>query len=106
MSTYAIIQLGGQQHLVSTGEVITTNKLENQAGDKIVCSDVLLVRNNDQTQVGAPLVKGAKVELEVLAQTKGDKIRVTTYKAKSRYRKVKGFRAALTQLKVVSINAA
>jgi large subunit ribosomal protein L21 len=68
-------------------------------------ADVLLVTSGDKTTVGTPVVAKASVKLEVLVHEKGEKIRVATFKAKSRYRKVKGHRQALTQVKVVSITA-
>lgn len=103
--TTAIIQLAGKQYLVAEGETITVNRLEQAADSTFEVADVLLLTKGDSTTVGSPLVEKAKVKLQVLAHEKGEKLRVATYKAKSRYRRVKGHRQALTQLKVVSISA-
>lgn len=103
MSTYAVIQLAGKQYKVSEGETITVNKLETEAGKSLTVSDVLLVAGDKKATVGTPLVKGASVTLEVVAQQKGEKIRVATYKAKSRVRKVRGHRQHETVLKVTKI---
>ena len=103
--TTAIIQLAGKQYVVSEGETITVNRLDQPADATFEVGDVLLISTDKTTTVGTPLVEKAKVKLQVVAHEKGEKLRVATYKAKSRYRKVKGHRQHLTQLKVVSIAA-
>lgn len=102
--TYAIIQLQGKQHRVSEGDVLDVDRL---AGDdkKITITDVLLVNNNGKIQLGQPLVKGASVTLDVVEQLKGEKIRVFKYKSKSRYRRTRGHRQALTRVSVSAIKA-
>jgi large subunit ribosomal protein L21 len=100
---YAVIQLAGKQYQVSEGETLTVNKLEDETGQSLTVSDVLLVANGSKVSVGTPLVKGATVTLEVVRQQKGEKIRVATYKAKSRVRKVRGHRQHETVLKVTKI---
>ena len=51
----------------------------------------------------AVLILEEKVSAEVVDNVKGDKIRIAKFKAKSRYRKVRGFRARLTKLKIIKI---
>lgn len=102
-SVYAVIQLQGKQFKVTEGETITVDHLDQDAGTKVEVTDVLLVADGQEVKVGTPLVEKAKVTLEVVDQVKGDKIRVATYKAKSRSRKVRGHRSHLTQLIVKSI---
>lgn len=101
----AIIQLQGKQHLVTVGEILEVDRMEDVAGKTVEITDVLLTINGDKTQVGTPLVKGAVVTCEVVDHLKGDKIRVFKYKSKSRYRKTNGHRQYLTTLKVVKIAA-
>lgn len=103
MSKYAVIQLAGKQYRVQEGDTLVVNKLEQEAGGSFTVSDVLLAVNDQDVTVGAPFVSGAKVKFEVVKQQKGEKIRVATYKAKSRYRRVKGHRQHETVLKVVKI---
>lgn len=59
--------------------------------------------DDKKVKIGQPLIKGASVEVEIFDQIKGEKIRVATFKAKARYRKVKGFRPLLTRVKILSI---
>jgi len=99
----AVIQFQNKQYLVEAGQEITVDRIENKVGDKIEMTDVLVVTDSKTTHVGTPNVVGAVVTAEVIDHNKGDKIRVATYKSKSRHRKVMGFRAHQTRLMIESI---
>lgn len=105
MSKYAVIQLLGKQHKVTEGETIVVDSVNQEPGKKFDITDVLLVVDGDKVSVGQPTVEKAKVTLSVVAQGKGEKIRVAKFKAKSRYRKVKGHRQLQSTLKVEKITA-
>ena len=100
---YAIIKAGGIQYQVSEGQEIDIFHLDKEKGDAIIFDSVLLVKDDDKVLVGQPAVNGAKVKGKVVAQILGDKIRIATYKAKSRYRKVKGHRDQLTRVLIEKI---
>jgi large subunit ribosomal protein L21 len=68
-------------------------------------SDVLMFVDGETVKVGTPLVDGAKVKATVTAHEKGEKLRVATYKAKSKERKVRGHRQAETVLHIDAISA-
>lgn len=101
--THAVIQLCGKQYLVTEGEMLTVDRLENPAETKLTITDVLLINKDDVVTVGAPLVDKAKVVLSVMDHNRADKIKVFKYKSKSRYRKTQGHRQLKTVLKVESI---
>lgn len=103
MQDYAIIQIVGKQYRVVEGEKITIDSFEIEPGKNVVISDVLLVKKGDDVLVGQPLVAGATVTLKGIAHVKGEKIRVATYKAKSRTRKVHGHRQHQTELTIEKI---
>jgi len=63
----------------------------------------LLLVDGEKANIGQPLIKNAQVKAKILDQFKGKKIRVATYKAKSRYRRVKGSRPQLTKIKIEKI---
>jgi len=100
---YAVIQTGSKQYQVSEGDTLEIEKLEGKAKKKITFNQVLLVVDEKKVSLGQPLVKGAKVTAEILEQKKGVKIRVAKFKAKSRYRRVKGHRQQLTKIKINKI---
>jgi large subunit ribosomal protein L21 len=100
---YAVITSGGKQYRVAEGDTVELEKLEGKAEDTIKFDQVLLVVNGDKLKLGQPLVKNASVSAKIVAQKKGPKIRVAKFKAKSRYRRVKGHRQQLTAVKIEKI---
>ena len=102
---YAVVQTGGKQYKVSEGSVIEVDKLPVEAGKEHVFSQVLLVADGENVQVGTPVLEGASVTAKVIEQKQGDKIRVAKFKAKARYRRVMGFRAQLTKLEIEKIES-
>ena len=100
---YAVIQTGGKQYRVQQGDVIFVEKLDAQAGDT-VSFDVLLLGNENETKIGAPVVEGAKVEGNVVGQVKSAKIVVFKYKAKKNERKKQGHRQPYTKVEITAIN--
>ncbi len=100
----AVIELGGNQFIVRQGDVIDVKKLDQEINATIT-TEALLVSDEEgkETKVGTPTVEGSKVELKVVDQFKGDKVRVFKMKSKKRYSRNKGFRAHLTKLEVLSV---
>jgi large subunit ribosomal protein L21 len=101
--SYAIISLSGKQYKVTEGQEFTVQRLSAYEGETIDITDVLLVNDGKKVKVGQPHVKKSQVSLEVLSHQRGPKLRVATYKSKSRYRRVKGHRDATTTIKVSKI---
>lgn len=96
----AIIETGGKQYSVQTGDVIYVEKLDAQEGDKVVFDKVLMANG----VVGNPLVKGASVEGKVVKNGKGKKIRIFTYKPnKTSTRKKQGHRQPYTKVEITKI---
>lgn len=100
---FAVIRTGGKQYLVSPGQKLKVEKLDAKEGGKIVFNEVLLFSDDKKTEIGTPLVKGAKVEAKVLRQGRDKKVLVFKYHAKTRYRKKKGHRQPFTEIEVVKI---
>lgn len=101
---YAILKIAGKQYKVSEGEIFEVDKLEGEKGEKLTFEEVLLLNDGKDVKVGQPYIQGAKVTAEILEQLKGEKIRVAKFKAKSRYRRVIGFRPQLTKIKIIKIS--
>ena len=100
---YAVVRIQGKQHLVTAGQKLIVDRLPGKETDKVEFKEVLLTIDGDKVAVGQPLVKGAAVTAVITAQSRGEKIRVSKFKSKSRYRRVKGHRQFQTELKVVKI---
>lgn len=102
---YAVIKAGGKQYKVSEGEILQIDKLQKNPGEKIEFDQVLLLVEDGKVQIGQPFLSGVKVTGKIVEQIKGEKIRIARYKAKVRYRRVKGFRPLLTRVKIEKIVA-
>lgn len=100
---YAVVKTSGKQYKVSEGEEILVEKIGAKEGDSIVFDQVFLLIDDKKVEIGQPLVKRARVKAKILEQLKGEKIRVAKFRAKSRYRKVKGHRQRLTKVKIEKI---
>ena len=88
----AIIRTGGKQYVVSPGQKIKIEKLEGKNEKEVAFEEVLLAEKNKKVEIGAPLVKGAKVLAKIISQGKGKKIIAFKYKSKTRRKTKKGHR--------------
>ena len=101
---YAIVKTGGKQYRVAVGDVVQVEKLVGQAGDAVSFPAVLLVDGESVTTAADALAK-VSVTGEVLAHTKGPKIKIHKFKNKTGYHKRQGHRQRLTQVKVTGIES-
>jgi large subunit ribosomal protein L21 len=96
--SYAIISLGGKQYRVTEGQRLTVDRLKFGEG-KTFQPTVLLIGGDGSTD----LSPSATVTARVIADVRGDKIRIGKYRPKNGYRKHTGFRASLSQIEIESI---
>ena len=99
---FAVIKTGGKQYRVASGDVIKVERLEGEAGATIALDQVLMVDG----KVGTPLLAGATVSAEVIAQDRGPKIIVLKKKRRKNYRRKNGHRQDITVLRITGIDAA
>ena len=78
----AIVNIQGQQFKVAAGQKVYVHHIDAEKGASVSFDDVLMLSNDGATTIGAPAIKGAKVEATVLDHVKGDKVIV--YKKKRR----------------------
>ncbi|QEE35648.1 50S ribosomal protein L21 [Octadecabacter sp. SW4] len=97
---FAVLKTGGKQYKVASGDVLRVEKIAAAAGEKVQFNDILMVG----TTVGAPLVKDAGVQAEVIDQIKGEKtINFVKRRRKHGSQRTKGHRQQLTILRVTDI---
>src|SRR5688572_8719845 len=94
---FAIIRTGGKQYKVAQGDTIAVEKLEGKEGDKVEISDVLMAGE----KVGA----GAKVLAQIVKHFHDEKVIIFKKRRRHNYRRKKGHRQLLTQIKITGINA-
>ena len=101
---YAIVEIAGQQFKVEKDQQIFVHRLQAKEGAKVDFDKVLLMDNSGKINVGAPVVKGAKVTAKVLEHLKGDKVIVFKKKRRKGYKVKNGHRQYLTKLEILKIS--
>ena len=97
---FAVIRTGGKQYKVTSGDTIAVEKLDGAQGDKVEMSDILMM----DSKLGNAL-KGAKVMAEIVRQFRDDKVTIFKKKRRHNYRRKKGHRQYLTEIKITDITA-
>ena len=100
---YAVIETGGKQYRVELGSELHVELLDATPGSEVTFDRVLLVRTATSTEVGTPVVSGAKVTALVVGQERGVKTISFKYRPKARSRITKGHRQELHLIKVTEV---
>lgn len=102
---YAVIETGGKQYQVKSGDIIKIEKLDGdfRKGDKITFDKVVVVDNGTDTTIGSPYIAGAKVEATFEEAGRNKTVEVIRYKQKSRYFKRNGHRQPYMKVKIEKI---
>ena len=102
---FAVLKTGGKQYKVQAGDTLRVEKLAAAAGETVQFNEILML-GGDNVVVGAPLVKDAGVQAEVVDQIKGEKtINFVKRRRKHSSKRTKGHRQKLTLVKVTDILA-
>lgn len=102
---FAVIETGGKQYLVKTGDSLKIEKLDAEVGNNVVFDKVLMLASEDgsDVKIGKPYLEGVSIGATVEEQTRNKKVRVVKFKRKVRYKKVHGHRQHVTKVKLASI---
>ena len=101
---YAIIETGGKQYRVTSGQTISVEKLDAEAGKEIVFDKVLAIKGDSADALfGGPYLSGARVTAEVIGDGKADKVLIFKQLARKGMRKLRGHRQPYTKVKVKEI---
>ena len=102
--SFAIIQTGGKQYRVKASEILKIEQLENlKPESKIEFNEVLAYGDDKNIEVGSPLVKGAKVEAELLKNGKNKTILVFKKRRRKNSRRKNGHRQLFSLIKIKKI---
>ena len=102
---YAVIRTGGKQYRVEEGDVVKIEKIDGERGSELTFDDVLLVGNDDATQVGTPNVAGASVSGTIVEQDRDKKIVVFKFRRRKNYIRKQGHRQSYTRVRINGIAA-
>ena len=100
---YAVIESGGKQHRVSSGDEVMVEKLAGDVGETISFDKVLLTSDGEKVSVGKPYLEDAKVLGRITRHDKHKKIVDFKYKRRKGYRRKKGHRQQFTVVRIEDI---
>ena len=101
---YAVVRTGGKQYKVAKDTVLKVETLAGDVGSKLTIGDVLML-GGDAPKIGAPLVKGASVQCEILEHGQGEKVIAFKKKRRKNTHRKRGHRQHFTTVKVLGITA-
>ena len=100
---YAIIEEGGRQFKVTSGDVIRIDRPFDANIKDITFDRVLLVAGEGSPKIGLPGVAGATVTADVVREARGPKIDIQKYKRRKGYHKKIGHRQKYTEVRITGI---
>ena len=104
--SFAVIQTGGKQYKVKASDILKIEKIKNSKPEsKIEFNEILAYGDDKNLEVGSPLVKGAKVEAELLKNSKNRTILIFKKRRRQNSRRKNGHRQQYSLIKIKKIFA-
>ena len=100
---YAVIQTGGKQYHVKSGEQVRIELLAVEVGAAVSFDRVLMLGEGEGVRVGAPFVDGAAVKATVVSHGRGEKIRIFKLRRRKHFQKSQGHRQSYTEVRIDEI---
>ena len=102
--SYAVIQTGGKQYKVKSGEILKIEKLpETQTDAKIEFNEILAYGDNKLIEIGAPIIKGAKVEANLIKNSKNRTVLIFKKRRRQNSRRKNGHRQEYSMIRINKI---
>ena len=102
--SYAVIQTGGKQYKVKSGEIIKIEKLpDSKADTKIIFKEILAYGDNKIIEVGTPIVQGAKVEANLIKNSKSRTVLIFKKRRRHNSRRKNGHRQQYSMIRINKI---
>ena len=102
--SYAVIQTGGKQYKVRSGEILKIEKLPNSKPDtKIEFKEILAYGNEKVIEIGAPTVEGAKVEANLIKNSKNRTVLIFKKRRRQNSRRKNGHRQEYSMIRINKI---
>jgi len=100
---YVVFETGGKQYKVEKRQVIEVENLPVAKNGSISFDKVLLYVSDSGVKIGKPYIINLKVKAKILENIKGKKIKVARFKAKSRHRRVIGYRPFISRIQIEGV---
>ena len=102
--SYAVIQSGGKQYKVKSGEILKIEKLPNSKSDtKIEFNDILAYGDNKVIEIGSPTIQGAKVEANLIENSKNRTVLIFKKRRRQNSRRKNGHRQEYSMIRINKI---
>ena len=102
--SYAVIQSGGKQYKVKSGEILKIEKLPNSKSDtKIEFNDLLAYGDNKVIEIGSPTIQGAKVEANLIKNSKNRTVLIFKKRRRQNSRRKNGHRQEYSMIRINKI---
>ena len=102
--SYAVIQSGGKQYKVKSGEILKIEKLPNSKSDtKIEFNDILAYGDNKVIEIGSPTIQGAKVEANLIKNSKNRSVLIFKNRRRQNSRRKNGHRQEYSMIRINKI---
>ena len=102
--SYAVIQSGGKQYKVKSGEILKIEKLPNSKSDtKIEFNDILAYGDNKLIEIGSPTIQGAKVEANLIKNSKNRTVLIFKKRRRQNSRRKNGHRQEYSMIRINKI---
>jgi len=102
--SYAVIQTGGKQYKVKSGEILKIEKLpSSKTESKIEFKEILAYGDNKKIEIGAPIVQGAKVEANLIKNSKNRTVLVFKKRRRQNSRRKNGHRQEYSMIRISKI---
>ena len=101
--TFAVINTGGKQYKVTANDKLRIERLPEQEGKSVEFNEVLMINNNQEMELGAPLIEGAKVEAKILKQTRNKTVLIFKKRRRQNSRRKNGHRQHVSVVQITKI---
>ena len=102
--SYAVIQTGGKQYKVKSGEILKIEKLPSSKSDtKVEFKEILAYGDDKVIEVGAPTVQGAKVEANLIKNSKNRTVLIFKKRRRQNSRRKNGHRQQYSMIRINKI---
>ena len=102
--SYAVIKTGGKQYKVKSGEILKIEKLpDSKVNTKIEFKEVLAYGDDKTVEVGLPIIQGAKVEANLIKNSKNRTILIFKKRRRQNSRRKNGHRQEYSMVKINKI---
>ena len=102
--SFAVLQTGGKQYKVKAGEIIKVEKLKDSKPDtKIEFKEILAYGDEKNLELGSPIIDGAKVEAELIKNSKNKTILIFKKRRRKNSRRKNGHRQKFSMIRINKI---